>query len=102
MQPIVENAIKHGILPKTTKGKVVIKVRQRQEHYVIFVIDNGVGIDKNKLNNLLTEEQGRQSIGLINVHKRLVSIYGINNGLHINSIKNKGTIVSFKIPREGE
>lgn len=102
MQPIVENAIKHGILPKTTKGNVVIKVRQKQKCYVIFVIDNGVGIDRERLNNLLVEGQGRQSIGLINVHKRLVSIYGINNGLHINSIKNKGTIVSFKIPREGE
>ena len=101
MQPLAENAIKHGILTKEDGGIVSIRIIKNQTYYELFVIDDGIGISAQKLDNLLLDNPGRQSIGLINVHKRLISIYGADSGLNIESIENKGTTVSFKIPLEG-
>ncbi|NLH45350.1 MAG: histidine kinase [Acholeplasmataceae bacterium] len=101
MQPLVENAIKHGILTKEDGGIVSIKVTKYKKHYELFVVDDGVGIPPKELGRLLLDDPGRQSIGLINVHKRLISIYGADSGLNIESTENKGTTVSFKIPLEG-
>lgn len=100
LQPLVENAVKHGIAPKTNGGKIVIKLKKKKYFFYVFVIDNGVGIDKSKLTTILADDTKRKSIGLCNVHKRLLSIYGPDNTLHILSQKDKGTVVYFKIPVE--
>lgn len=102
MQPLVENAIKHGILSKEDGGTVSIRVVKTQTDYELYVIDNGTGIKIDKLDKLLLDDPCRSSIGLINVHKRLVSIYGADSGLNISSNENNGTSVSFKIPLGGE
>ena len=102
MQPLVENAIKHGILSKEDGGIVSVRVVKTPTNYELFVIDNGAGINIDKLDKLLLDDPGRNSIGLINVHKRLVSIYGADSGLNISSSENNGTSVSFKIPLGGE
>lgn len=99
MQPLVENAIKHGILPKAIGGTIFIGVIPQPDYFKFYVCDNGTGIDKEKLSSLLIETRNPKSIGLINVHKRLLSIYGDESGLTINSEINVGTTVSFKIPR---
>ena len=102
MQPLVENAIKHGILSKEDGGIVSVRVVKTPTNYELFVIDKGTGISIDKLDKLLLDDPGRNSIGLINVHKRLVSIYGADSGLNISSSENNGTSVSFKIPLGGE
>ena len=102
LQPLVENAIKHGVLPMESGGIVRINITEKPDCYKLCVSDNGVGIPKELLDALLTEhpDEERKSIGLINVHKRLISIYGESSGLHIKSSPGEGTSVSFVIPRK--
>ncbi|MDR3348483.1 MAG: histidine kinase [Acidaminococcales bacterium] len=98
MQPLVENAIKHGLRPKENGGTVRIGAVKQEGSFELSVSDDGVGIDAAKLGSLLEADAARTSIGLCNVHKRLITIYGPDCGLNINSQKNGGTVVSFKIP----
>ena len=65
----------------------------------IYVIDTGVGISRRKLKTLLIDRKRRDHIGLINVHQRLVSIFGERCGLHILSKEGKGTIVFANVPK---
>lgn len=99
IQPIVENAIVHGIRKKKEMGKIIIMVEEEEEFYNILVSDNGIGIEENKVENLLKDnwEKG-SSIGINNVNNRLIKYYG--QGINIESSIGKGTVVSFKIPRE--
>lgn len=99
LQPLVENAIKHGVLGKIEGGKVEIIASEGDEEIKLVVKDNGVGIPKDKLDHLLDENENRDSIGLINVNERLKNKYGHRYGLNIESEVNKGTIAIIIIPR---
>ena len=102
LQPLVENAIRHGVLPRSDGGTVKIGVISLPRYYRMYVQDNGVGMTKTMLSSLLKEQPERKSIGLINVHQRLLSIYGKASGLHIQSQVNNGTVVFFLIPKNGK
>ena len=103
IQPLVENALKHGLSLKTDGGKVKIKVCSEQQMLVITVEDNGVGIAADRLANLLDDavsiesEQG-SGIGLRNIRGRLQKIYGNSAGMQIESRENKGTLVRIYLP----
>lgn len=99
LQPLIENSIKHGLHSKINGGTITITVKNFAEYFLISVHDNGVGIPAAKLNRLLVDDPERKSIGLININKRLLAIYGPDNGLHITSNHN-GTTVEFKIPKQ--
>jgi two-component system sensor histidine kinase LytS len=101
LQPIVENSIKHGILPKG-EGKITIKGEKIGDEIKISISDNGVGFSKEKLDNILGENFKGKSIGLRNVNNRLINIYGQQHRLKINSAKGKGTTVEITIPLRGE
>lgn len=96
LQPLVENAIKHGLRKKREGGRVVVSVKQQEDGMVFAVEDNGVGISGETLNNLTVLPKGSVSIGLYNINARLVRLYG--QGLNIKSESGVGTRVSFKIP----
>ncbi|MEH6943132.1 ATP-binding protein [Bacillus sp. JJ722] len=100
IQTLVENAIMHGILKRSNGGTVHIQISEIQGEVRISIIDNGVGISKQKLQRLLTNQQNNsdQGIGLLNTDKRLKQLYG--RGLDISSIQNIGTTVRFYIPKE--
>lgn len=98
LQPLVENAIKHGVLRKIEGGKVEIVARDIGTGIKLIVKDNGVGIPEEKLNSLL-KEKSTEGIGLKNVHERLINKYGPEYGLKIESKVNKGTVVSMVIPK---
>jgi len=109
LQPLVENAIKHGVLPKENGGTIEIGAAPHGQNVRLYVYDNGVGIPAEKLPNLLKEEETpsvfsedgteeRKSVGLQNVHKRLLAYYGENSGLQITSSENAWTMVFFEIP----
>lgn len=98
LQPIVENAVKHGILPKINGGTVKISITHQLEFILIKVEDDGIGIDPKKLTTLLTEDFSSKSVGLKNINQRMKSLYGY--GIDIISVIETGTIVSIKIPYE--
>ncbi|MCT4619722.1 MAG: ATP-binding protein [Marinisporobacter sp.] len=101
LQPIVENAVKHGILKKEEGGNIKISIKENDNFIHIKVEDDGVGISKDKLISILNENSTSKSVGLRNVTKRLERIYGY--GIEIESEVKKGTTVCIKIPhRRGE
>lgn len=98
LQPLVENAVRHGVQPKR-EGGIVRLLIHREENRVRFTItDDGVGIEPERIASLLEGSNNRQGVGLINIHKRLTSYYG--EGLQIES--HNGTAVSFWVPLTGE
>lgn len=98
LQPIVENAIKHGLYPKISGGKITIRIDEKPAFFRITVIDDGLGIARETLATVLDDSVPKKSIGLSNVNKRLNTLYGNKNRLRIFSRVNRGTIVSMKIP----
>ncbi|WMJ89899.1 histidine kinase N-terminal 7TM domain-containing protein [Anaerocolumna sp. MB42-C2] len=96
LQPLIENAIRHGILKKADGGNVWLRIICRNDELLIEIQDDGVGISEEKLAGLLTDDSNVSSIGLINIHKRLLKYY--NKGLNIQSTHGVGTIVSLTIP----
>ncbi|RAK08995.1 histidine kinase/DNA gyrase B/HSP90-like ATPase [Halanaerobium saccharolyticum] len=103
IQPIVENSIIHGLADTDSEGKVLIEIERFEEKVEIRVKDNGVGIKSKKLKEILEEKEQksnknkeRESLGILNVIKRLKLHYG-QNLLRINSIINEGTEVIIEI-----
>jgi len=100
LQPLVENAVKHGIQPKTGTGILSITVEQQMKGEILFTIrDDGVGISKDKIHEILLPGSGNgNGVGLSNVHERLKSLFGKSYGLQIISEENKGTCICFRVP----
>lgn len=102
LQPLVENAVKHGITEKNGNGTVTIKAKLEDEELHLSVIDDGVGIPQEKLESVLQPGYGSGTgVGLSNVHLRLKNLYGENKGLTIASSVGKGTAIHMKIPLNG-
>jgi len=105
LQPIVENAIIHGLESKEDGGDIVITAKRRGKYNIIKIGDNGVGISKEKLkglrdNNLKTTSK---SIGLKNTQNRIQIFTSKKDSFRIISKKNKGTVITIKLlAEEGE
>ncbi|MFV0527777.1 MAG: sensor histidine kinase [Lachnospiraceae bacterium] len=101
LQPLLENALFHGIIPKQG-GEIQIVFDTDLLFLYISVTDNGVGIQKESLNSILSSKKGSgnhyNSIGIPNVNERLLIYYGEESRLHIASSPAAGTSISFKIP----
>ena len=100
LQPIVENAVKHGIFEKVEGGVVEIIALDNDRETELIVKDNGVGMSEETLSLLFIKGENPGSIGLKNVNDRLKSKYGIEYGLDIESQLGQGTIVKMRIPKE--
>lgn len=106
LQPLVENAILHGLEPRPGGGFVRVSSLRTDTSLTVTVEDNGVGIPKEKLHQLRQQmEDCRRAsdlnsshIGLLNVCERLFLYYGDNASLHIDSQKAKGTVISITVP----
>lgn len=101
LQPIVENAIQHG-LKQRGKGTVGLTVERRERDLVITVYDDGVGMDSdtlNRLNRALNDpEAPGKNVGLKNVHERIKSVFGEAYGIVINSREHLGTSIVLTFP----
>jgi len=97
LQPLVENAVKHGIMVKKDGGQILVEAKEEKKKIILTVEDNGVGMDSEQLKSLF-ENNNNESIALNNINKRLITIYGEKNGLLIESRKDHGTKVTIFIP----
>jgi len=107
-QPLVENAIIHGLASKEKGGHIWIRIRERHGKLSIAVADNGVGMERKELNRLrqeLLEDQAgqrmRTSIGLSNIYRRIHMMYE-NARMRIHSKPQVGTIIRIEIENERE
>jgi two-component system, LytTR family, sensor histidine kinase LytS len=99
LQPLVENAVKHGLHPKETGGTITILVQQADTDVEIVIADDGIGIPEHEQTKLCKVGYGKgNGIGLANVYERLKGIYGESYGLKIESRLGEGTIVRIRIP----
>jgi sensor histidine kinase YesM len=100
-QPLIENAIIHGLAPKEEGGKIHIKVWEQDQNIFITVCDTGVGIAEDKLELLKHKlEEGnvsRDSIGVGNVYRRFKIMYP-EGRFTIYSRENEGTLIKLQIP----
>lgn len=95
VQPIVENAVKHGTSKKRGGGRVIISTEDDGENYVIKVSDTGVGFDPSK-----PKEDGKRHVGIENVRQRLSNMCA--GSLTIESELGAGTLATIRIPKGGE
>ncbi|MEA4804768.1 7TM diverse intracellular signaling domain-containing protein [Acetobacterium wieringae] len=98
LQPLVENAILHGIRKKSTCGTIILRTVWTGDGFRFFVEDDGVGMTAEQVDDaLLSEWHPGKGVGLSNIHKRLLAMYG--QGLLITSVPGEKTSVSFWIKK---
>ncbi|WP_373601273.1 sensor histidine kinase [Paraclostridium bifermentans] len=98
LQPIVENAILYSMEKENNKGVISLKGYKDTLGTRIVIRDNGIGMSKDKLENVLNKEASINRVGVINVHERIQLNYGQEYGLKIDSIEGKGTNITFILP----
>ncbi len=100
LQPIVENAIYHGIKPLEDKGKLIVKGIQEGGDNIVFTVwDSGVGMDPSLIRNILSKEAGqRDGFGLGSMNERIKLLYGKDYGISIRSEIGEFTEVKMTIP----
>lgn len=104
LQPMVENAIKHGLEQKQSGGRLFLRTFLKNNLLIIEVQDNGAGMDEETLQQLIRrmntsdKNSSKKSIGLSNVQERIHLKYGAGYGFTIQSTLNQGTTVTVTIP----
>ncbi|WP_314649231.1 histidine kinase [uncultured Microbacterium sp.] len=99
VQPLVENAVRHGLEPGADGGEVRIVSRDEGTHTVITVEDDGVGMEPDALRATLTAADDGLHVGLRNVDTRLRQVYGPDGGLVVETNTGAGTLVRMRVPK---
>lgn len=99
VQPLVENAVRHGLEPGERGGTIRIESRDDMTHTEITVEDDGVGMDPVSLRELLVSDDDGAHIGLRNVDTRLRQLYGAEGGLVVETNTGAGTLVRMRVPK---
>ena len=107
LQPIVENAVLHGIRETDRPGRIAIAAGISEKALSITIEDNGAGADQARLARCLEEPapssgRGFTRIGIFNVHRRIQLNYGPEYGLSVESRIGEGTVVTLRLPAEAE
>lgn len=103
LQPLVENAIFHGLIPKDSDdGLLVIRAFAENEDLLIQIYDNGIGMSDSMVANILSQKVNKSrervsSIGVANVNERIKLTYGPGYGITILSVPEKGTTVEIRL-----
>lgn len=93
LQTMVENAVKHGLLPKKDGGTVKISTRENEDIFELVISDNGVGFDQTKQK----PDDGRSHIGITNTRQRIMGM--CNGSLNIGSLAGEGTTITILLPK---
>lgn len=113
LQPIVENAVEHGLIPSLSNRKLLkmsARIRLSENCLYLSVLDNGIGLDESGIlaiehllrHGYLSEGEEEGSIGLYNVHSRIRLICGDDYGIQLKSRKGRGTWVIYRLPLRKE
>ena len=100
IQPLVENAIIHGLEPKVGEWKLSVRVEEKAGRITITIADNGVGFEKGALPDNLDELANSGHVGVYNVYRRLVLTYGDDLHFSIKSTVGAGTVVNISFQRD--
>lgn len=99
VQPLVENAVRHGLEPGEAGGVITIASNDDGTHTEITVEDDGIGMDPTAVAALLTSSDVTTHVGLRNVDTRLRQVYGARGGLVIETNTGSGTLVRLRVPK---
>ncbi len=104
LQPLVENAIYHGLKPKRGKGRIVVTGNREDDKIILKVTDTGLGMDSEELESLKTRvlNEDTTSFGLTSSYKRLKILYGDACRFDIESKPREGTSISIEIPGKAD
>lgn len=95
IQTLVENAVNHGLMVRNSPGVLTVKVMETNNHVIITIKDNGVGMSKEKLNEVTTSKV-ESGVGIYNVNRRLKQLFNLE--MEIESKENEGTTITIKLP----
>ena len=104
IQPLVENALLHGILPTERRGKIIVTIEASTGNVIVKVKDDGQGIENDRLykfknrERIVYEKNGRKHIGISNIRDRIEYLYGEPYGMKIRRLKEGGTEVIMRLP----
>jgi len=102
IEPLVENAVCHGLEPKREKGHISISISCKEHNLSVLIEDNGVGFELEKIAEK-KDDKNHSNVGLWNTNKMIHNLCGEQYGLEINSRVGEGTVVKVLLPiRNGE
>jgi two-component system LytT family sensor kinase len=99
VQPLVENAVRHGLEAKEGRGALAITATDSGAYAVITVEDDGVGIDPELARAVLAGQGAGEHVGLRNVDARLRQVYGDDFGLVVETNVGSGTLITMRVPK---
>lgn len=99
LQPLVENAVRHGLENKPGTGRISIAASDMGNETLIAVEDDGVGMDPERVRRALAGDPSSESVGLGNVDERLRTVFGDQYGLVVETAEGAGTKVSMRVPK---
>ena len=99
LQPLVENAVQHGLEATEGAGQISIEARDIDRECLIAIEDNGAGQDPERIRAVLAGETGGESVGLANVDERLRLAFGDDYGLVVETAPGAGTRVVVRVPK---
>ncbi len=99
LQPLVENAVRHGLRANSGDGTVTICAEDTGTEYTITITDDGVGMDPATAGAALTGEGTTDAHAVANIQERLLGTFGPEHGLQLDSTPGKGTTVTIRVPK---
>jgi two-component system LytT family sensor kinase len=99
LQPLVENAVRHGLETRTSGGTITIEARDVDRECTVTVEDDGNGADPDRIRQVLAGESETDSVGLANVDERLRNTFGDEYGLVVETAPEAGTRVIVRVPK---
>lgn len=99
LQPLVENAVRHGLEAKDGPGHITISANDSGAFAEVTIEDDGVGMDPVELQSMLAGHLDGEHVGLRNVDARLRQVYGDDHGLVIETAPGEGTLITMRVPK---
>jgi two-component system, LytTR family, sensor kinase len=99
LQPLVENAVRHGLEAKEGSGHISITANDSGAFAEVTIEDDGVGMDPAELRSMLAGHRDGDHVGLRNVDARLRQVYGDHHGLVIETAPGEGTLITLRVPK---